>query len=148
MASCFNDPTVETYTISVGTILYHGGPSFKISEDPTRYKFFTKNKGVATTYATVNKGNVYEYEVIKPITIHLQAASGDTFYFDTKNDFSSKEAQCLLIEPYHGYASKNAEFEIEDIGLGRVLGYLQLKGSGGKRRKTRKIKNKHSRRRK
>jgi hypothetical protein len=147
MASCFNDPTVETYTIPVGTILYHGGQSSEISEDPTHYKFFTKNKRVvATTFARLNKGNVYEYEVIKPITIHLQAASGDKIYFDTKEDFNSKEAQCLLIEPYHGYASKNAEFEIEDIGLGRVSGYLQLKNSGGRRkRKTRRRKTRRRR---
>ena len=66
------------YTIPVGTVLYTGGYT-SVSEDPTRYRFFTKNKDIAANFAqtAVLEGKtktpvVTAFRVTKPIPILVQ----------------------------------------------------------------------------
>ena len=164
-------PPVETYVIPVNTILYCGSRA-PIKEEnmrngKSRYMFYTKSCdvaiGFATEYGRTPSGFVTKYRVKKPITIFLQRAPFDQYYFDTRTSYSSEEAQCLCQDDFHGYASfykkpGSDKEDIEDIGLCNVYdgGYLErvmiyrvTRGttscknlSGGKRRTIRNKTNK------
>jgi len=144
---------ISKYVIPVGTVLYTGG--FKdLSADPTHFRFFSKNKDVAANFArtaVLEKKTPMEivsvFKVIRPITIYLQDSPTSAFYFDTKEAYASEEAQCLCKGDYHGYATADAKYEIEDIGLCGVGAYLQKITIGGRRKKTRRLKKKSRKRR-
>lgn len=144
---------ISKYVIPVGTILYTGG--FKdLSTDPTHFRFFTKNKDVAANFArtaVLEKKTATEivsaFKVIRPITIYLQDSPTSAFYFDTKEDYASEQAQCLCKGEYRGYATADAKYGIEDIGLCGVGAYLQKITDGGRRKKTRRLKKKSRKRR-
>ena len=87
---------VEPYTIPVGTVLYTGGFT-SVSTDPTRYRFFTKNKGLAAQFAktAVSEGKtktpvVSAFKVVKPIQIHLQKVPSSVYYVDTREEYARK----------------------------------------------------------
>ncbi len=124
------------YTIPVGTILYIGGFS-TLPTDPTRYRFFTKNKDVAKQFAAISKTKAMAtFEVIAPIKIHVQEIPSSLYYFDTPADYASEEAQALCRNGFSGYASKDAKYEIEDIGLCNARAFLkQIEVTGAARKK-------------
>lgn len=135
---------VEPYTIPVGTVLYTGGFT-SVSTDPTRYRFFTKNKDLAAQFAktAVSEGKtrspvVSAFKVVKPIQIHLQKVPSSVYYFDTPAEYASEEAQALCRDGFHGYASADPKYGIEDIGLCGVSGLLEKLTSAGTRRRKRK----------
>jgi len=124
------------YTIPVGTLLYTGGFS-SLPTDPTHYHFFTKNKDIAKQFAAISKPKTMStFEVIRPIKIHLQEIPSSLYYFDTPADYASEEAQALCRNGFSGYASKDAKYEIEDIGLCNARAFLkQIEVTGASRKK-------------
>lgn len=124
------------YTIPIGTLLYSGGFS-TLPTDPTHYHFFTKNKDVAKKFAAISKTKTMAtFEVISPIKIHLQEIPSSLYYFDTSADYASEEAQALCRNGFSGYASKDAKYEIEDIGLCNAREFLkQFETTGGSRKR-------------
>lgn len=124
------------YTIPVGTLLYSGGFS-SLPTDPTHYHFFTKNKDIAKQFAAISKPKtVLTFEVIAPIKIHVQEIPSSLYYFDTPADYASEEAQALCRNGFSGYASKDAKYEIEDIGLCNARAFLkQIEVTGAARKK-------------
>lgn len=142
---------IEEYEVKEGTILYSGvDPAhINISTDPSRYKYFTTVYETAKIFATAKKMEkgkensfVQKYIVIKPFKIFLQNdPKAGIFYYDTPEGYSSDEAQCLIRDGFHGYATKMESGRIEDIGLGNVSGLVIKVANGGrKRRVTRKSK--------
>jgi hypothetical protein len=59
--------------------------------------------------------------------------------------YSTKEAQCLIHDGYHGYATRMPSGEIEDIGLADISGIIKIVNGGRKRRHTRRVKRAPSR---
>ena len=131
----------DEYTIPVGTVLYTGG--FRtLPKDPTYYHFFTKHKALARQFAktAVSEGKtktpvVSAFKVVRPIRIHLQAVASSKYYFDTPAEYASAEAQALCREGFHGYASADPTYGIEDIGLCGVAGMLTKVRSVGRQTK-------------
>ena len=132
------------YTIPVGTILYSGGFT-SLPTDPTHYHFFTKNLELAKHFASISKTkNVLSFEVITPIKIHLQEIPSSLYFFHTAEEYASEEAQELCKNGYSGYASKDAKYEIEDIGLCNARAFLKQKSmTGTSRKRTKRSKRKH-----
>jgi len=138
---------IRSYTIPVNTILYSGGlKSESLPSDPTIYKFFTKDINVAKTYSKLYKGTVSTFKVVTPIQLFIQPKLGDIFYFDTAKGYSSPQAQCLIQDGYHGYATEIDKFEIEDIGLANVYTSLQIITTAGKRTRRKTLRRKKIRR--
>lgn len=143
-----NSNKIEIYVIEPGTLLYSGVDlaHVNIPVNPSRYKYFTKNKSTAQAFArTKTNRKVQEYQVIEPVKIYVQS-NPDIFYYNTPETYSSPEAQCLIQDGYHGYATKMQNNDIEDIGLADISGLVKVAKLGGKRkprklRKTRKLKN-------
>jgi len=134
-----NSDKIEIHTIEPGTILYSGvDPAhINIPANPNRYKYFTKNKSTAQAFAGTKKGGrVQEYQVIEPVQIYVQS-NPNVFYYNTPEAYSSPEAQCLIHDGYHGYATKMQNNDIEDIGLADISGLVKVAKSGG--RKTRRL---------
>ena len=126
----------EEYTIPVGTVLYTGGFT-SVSDDPTHYRFFTKNRETAQVFANVATNKVVTaFKVIAPIKIHLQDACNPKYYFDTPQGYSCEKAQALCQGGFHGYASRDPMRDIEDIGLCGVKEMLEKVTSGGRRSRT------------
>lgn len=142
---------IEEFEVKTGTVLYSGvePAHVNISSDPSIYKYFTTERETAEKFVAAKrmekgkeKSFVQKYVVIKPFKIFLQnEPEVDIFYYDTPDGYSSDEAQCLIRDGFHGYATKMKSGQIEDIGLGNVSGFVVKGWSGGrKRRVTRKTK--------
>ena len=138
---------IKESIINPNTTLYSGVDSahVNIPVDPTRFKFFTTNYDVAKAFASTKKGgSVHRYLVTEPLKIYVQS-DPDILYFNTPTSYSSKEAQCLIHDGYHGYATKMPSGEIEDIGLADISGIVKIVNGGRKRRFTRRVKRAPSR---
>jgi hypothetical protein len=138
---------IEESIINPNTILYSGvDPAhINIPLDPTRFKFFTTNYQVAQAFASTKKsGRVQKYIVTEPLKIYVQS-DPDVLYFNTPLGYSSKEAQCLIHDGYHGYATRMQSGEIEDIGLADISGIVKVVSGGRKQRLTRRVKRAPSR---
>ena len=139
-----NSDKIEVRVIEPGTILYSGvDPAhINIPVNSTSYKYFTKNKETAQAFARTKKsGRVQKYQVIEPVNIYVQS-NPDIFYYNTPEQYSSPEAQCLIHDGYHGYATKMQNNDIEDIGLADISSLVKVAKAGGKR-KTRKRKSRN-----
>jgi hypothetical protein len=133
---------IEEGIIESNTILYSGvDPAhINIPTNSSRFKFFTKDYGVAQAIASTKKGGkVQNYIVTEPLKIYIQS-DPDVLYFNTPKKYASAEAQCLIREGYHGYATRMENGEIEDIGLADISGIVKVVSGGRKRRYTRKSK--------
>jgi len=129
---------LEEYVIEPDTILYSGAdPAHtNIPVNSSRYKFFTQNYDVAQAFASTKKGGkVQRYLVTDPLKIYVQS-DPDVLYFNTPTSYASEEAQCLIHDGYHGYATKMPDGKIEDIGLADISGIVKLVNGGRKRRKS------------
>jgi hypothetical protein len=139
-----NSDKIEIHVIEPGTILYSGvDPAHvNIPANSTSYKYFTKNKETAEAFARTKKGGrVQKYQVVEPVNIYVQS-NPDIFYYNTPEGYSSPEAQCLIHDGYHGYATKMQNNGIEDIGLADISSLVKMAKNGGKR-KTRKRKSRN-----
>lgn len=133
---------LEDHDVKEGTVLYSGvDPAHvNIPTDPSRFKFFTTKYEVAQSFALTKKaGRVQKYIVKEPLKIYVQSEP-DILYFNTPRGYSSDEAQCLIHDGYHGYATRMPSGEIEDIGLADISGIVKVVSGGRTRRVTRKSK--------
>lgn len=131
---------IEESIIDANTLLYSGvDPTHvNIPDNPSKFKFFTKNYDVAQAFASTKKGgSVHTYLVTEPLKIYLQS-DPDVLYFNTPKRYASEQAQCLIHDGYHGYATRMPSGEIEDIGLADISGLVKVVNGGRKRRFTRK----------
>jgi len=142
-----NVKKIEEGIIDANTTLYSGvDPAHvDIPVDPSKFKFFTTNYDVAQAFASTKKGGtVHTYLVKEPLKIYVQS-DPDILYFNTPKRYSSKEAQCLIHDGYHGYATRMPSGEIEDIGLADISGIVKVVNGGRKQRRTRRVRHAPSR---
>ncbi len=133
---------IEESIIDPNTLLYSGVDSahVNIPVDPSKFKFFTTNYDVARAFASTKKGGtVHTYLVTEPLKIYVQS-DPDILYFNTPKRYASEQAQCLIHDGYHGYATRMPSGEIEDIGLADISGIVKVLSGGRKRKLTRRLK--------
>ena len=100
-------------------------------------KFFNTTHFPSISYAlhSINVGYIGVYQVINPLKIY--GTTGRSLFYNSKDEYSLTEAQCLCDEDYNGYCTGGLERTtgikaICDIGLCnyydkiRLIGYIQI----------------------